>query len=288
MHIFADLQPYICTFADCEDELAQFPNRAAWAEHEFSQHRITQSWSCPKCPQAFISVSGWQSHIQEKHFLFFSGHNCNVAKDMAHRTEATRIEDEECPLCRIVVGKPRRAFVKHVGRHMEEIALMALPRNVEEDSEEENSKRHSSAASSVVSNSGNVPGAAEAGAGVYSSQAKNLRTSEDDKEHLPASQRPSLPSFLEERQQPISLLSLFSSPAPDTSPSPSPQPSDRSSGSNYSPHRSTTLGEICLVKALGPPSEDHPRVIPLSFHRLSISPPPSILFAISLSRSRSR
>ena len=136
MHIFADLQPYICTFADCEDELAQFPNRAAWAEHEFSQHRITQSWSCPECPQAFTSISGWQSHIQHRHCLVFSGPNLNVAKDMAYKTEATRVEDAECPLCRTVVGKPRRAFVKHVARHMEEIALMALPRNVEDDSEE--------------------------------------------------------------------------------------------------------------------------------------------------------
>lgn len=55
---------------------------------------------------------------------------------MARRTEATRIEDDECPLCRIVVGKSRRGFVKHVARHMEEIALMALPLNVEEDTEE--------------------------------------------------------------------------------------------------------------------------------------------------------
>lgn len=136
MHIFADLQPYICTFADCEDELAQFPDRAAWAEHEFSQHRITRSWSCPECPQAFNNGPRWQNHIQERHRLFFSDRNLNIAKDMAYKTEAARIEDDECPLCRIVLGKPRRAFVKHVGRHMEEIALMALPRNVEDDSEE--------------------------------------------------------------------------------------------------------------------------------------------------------
>ena len=135
MHIFADLQPYICTFANCKAELVQFPNRAAWAEHEFSQHRITRSWSCPECPQAFDNVSEWQSHIQKKHNLFFSDRNLNNAKDVAYKTEATRIEDDECPLCRIVIGKPRRAFVKHVGRHMEEIALMALPRNVEDDSE---------------------------------------------------------------------------------------------------------------------------------------------------------
>ena len=136
MHIFADLQPYICTFADCEDTLAQFPNRHAWAEHEFSQHRITSSWSCPECPQVLTSVSDWQSHIQDRHCLVFSVPNLNVAKHMAYKTEPTRIEDDECPLCRTVVGKPRRAFVKHVARHMEEIALMALPRNVEEDSEE--------------------------------------------------------------------------------------------------------------------------------------------------------
>ena len=136
MHFFADLKPYICTFADCEDELAQFPSRAAWAEHEFSQHRITRSWSCPECPQAFNIFPRWQSHIQERHCLFFSDRNLNTANDMAYKTEATRIEDYECPLCRIVLGKPRRAFVKHVGRHMEEIALTALPRHDEEDSEE--------------------------------------------------------------------------------------------------------------------------------------------------------
>lgn len=97
---------------------------------------MTRSWSCPECPQAFISVSRWQSHIQEKHRLLFSGHTFNIATDVAYRSEMTRIENDECPLCRTVVGKPRRGFVKHVGRHMEEIALMALPRNVDEDSGE--------------------------------------------------------------------------------------------------------------------------------------------------------
>ena len=136
MHIFSDLRPYICTFTECGDQLVQFPNRAAWAEHEFSNHRTTQSWTCPECAEDFLEVSTWEKHLQETHRLFFSGPKLQVAKDMALRTEARRIEDDECPLCRIVVGKPRRGFVKHVGRHMEEIALMALPRDVEEDTEE--------------------------------------------------------------------------------------------------------------------------------------------------------
>ena len=136
MHLFTDLQPYICTFTDCRDELAQFSSRAAWAAHEFSRHRTTRSWTCPECPQDFPDVSGWENHLQERHRLFFSGPNLRIAKSNALRIEARQIKNDECPLCRIVVGKPRRGFVKHVGRHMEEIALMALPRNVEEDTEE--------------------------------------------------------------------------------------------------------------------------------------------------------
>ena len=136
MHIFSDLQPYICTFTECGDEMAQFPSRAAWAEHEFSNHRTTQSWTCPECAKDFLEVYTWEKHLKEMHRLFFSRSNLQIAKDMALITKARRIEDDECPLCRIIVGKPRRGFVRHVGQHMEEIALMALPRDVEEDTEE--------------------------------------------------------------------------------------------------------------------------------------------------------
>ena len=145
MHVFSDLQPYICTFPNCEDELVQFSSRAAWADHEFSKHRNTRLWTCPDCPQEFHEVSGWEQHLQERHCLLFSGPNLQVAKNMALKTEAKCTENDECPLCRIVVGKPRRGFVKHVGRHMEEIALMALPRDVEDSTEEELSSSELSA-----------------------------------------------------------------------------------------------------------------------------------------------
>lgn len=150
MHVFSDLQPYICTFTDCEYELVQFSSRAAWAEHEFSKHRNTRLWTCPECPQEFCEVSDWEQHLQERHCLFFSGTNLQVAKNMALKTEAKCTENDECPLCRIVVGKPRRGFVKHVGRHMEEIALKALPPNVEDDTEEgSSSSEHTSLENAV-------------------------------------------------------------------------------------------------------------------------------------------
>ena len=136
MHVFADLRPYICTFSDCKDELAQFTTRAEWADHEFSEHRIDQAWNCPECSEKFACASVWEQHLQEMHQRVFTGPQLHVARATAYETHPRLAKAEECPLCRVVVGKPRRAFVKHIGRHMEEIALMALPRNTEEDSSE--------------------------------------------------------------------------------------------------------------------------------------------------------
>lgn len=136
----------------------------------------------------------------------------------------------------------------------------------------------SSAASLVVGGGGSGPGTV--GAGHYIPQAETRRTSGDDKEHLPTTQRMSLPSISEaltgDQQQPISISSLLSSttpqpkfsvmpksPAspvgrsyleafpkgpPDSFPQNAssyrpPQPSDRSSGPNYSPRTAASLGE---------------------------------------------
>ena len=135
LHVFADLQPYICTFANCEKELAQFPTRAAWADHEFTEHRIVRSWSCPECTKQCDSELGWIQHLEKCHQQTFLGPKYQVAQKMAYTTRAKPAEGEECPLCQVVLGKPRREFAKHVGQHMEEIALMALPRDNDEDSE---------------------------------------------------------------------------------------------------------------------------------------------------------
>lgn len=139
MHVFADLRPYICTFSDCKDELAQFTTRAAWADHEFTEHRNDQTWNCPECSANLADASSWEQHLHKIHRCVFTGPQLHVARNAALKTYPRPIETEECPLCRIVLGKQRRAFVKHIGRHMEEIALMALPRDTEEDSDDSSS-----------------------------------------------------------------------------------------------------------------------------------------------------
>lgn len=59
----------------------------------------------------------------------------NMAELMAYQTHSRPAEKEECPFCKLVLGKPRRAFIRHVSRHMEEIALLALPRDMDDDSD---------------------------------------------------------------------------------------------------------------------------------------------------------
>ena len=135
MHVFSDLMPYICTFDGCQHKLRCFPSRSTWADHEFQEHRFDRYWACPECPARSCSTLDWEHHLNDAHNRKFSGPNLLSAKNTACRISRKRAEEEQCLLCRVVLGKPRRAFVKHVCRHMEDIALMALPSNAEENSE---------------------------------------------------------------------------------------------------------------------------------------------------------
>ena len=81
-----------------------------------------------------MSTQDWEQHLQQDHQRWFFKPNLQVVLSTALVTERKAAEREECPLCQVVLGKPQRAFAKHVGQHMEQIALMALPRDTEDDS----------------------------------------------------------------------------------------------------------------------------------------------------------
>ena len=147
MHVFADLQPYICTFEPCEKKLIKFPTRKLWAEHEFSEHRVLRSWCCPECTDIFSAAHDLEAHLKLSHRKTFALTRISVVLSTAERREAVPINTQECPLCKKLPGKSQRNFVTHVGRHLEAIALAILPRDTEEDSEE----------ASVVSSDGSEP-----------------------------------------------------------------------------------------------------------------------------------
>lgn len=135
MHVFADIRPYICTFTSCTDQLTAFPTRQLWAEHEFRKHRMCAYWECPECEGEYPSPKTLEIHLDESHNCVFSGSKRSLLVSTAHRTRQNPIKDQKCPLCMDAPGTTRRAFVSHLTWHMEEIALLALPREAEADSE---------------------------------------------------------------------------------------------------------------------------------------------------------
>lgn len=56
---------------------------------------------------------------------------------MAEQRQKQEAEIQQCPLCLCTPGKSQRNFVAHVGKHMEAIALAALPRDDRSDSDSE-------------------------------------------------------------------------------------------------------------------------------------------------------
>ena len=107
--------------------------RAAWADQELSCHRFETWWRCHECDSDETSPQDLDRRFQGHH-LALTRPELRVAKN-AQSSNARPIETEEYLLCRDTPAQSCRTFIKHVGHHMEEMALFALPRDSEDDSE---------------------------------------------------------------------------------------------------------------------------------------------------------
>ncbi|KAL2071260.1 hypothetical protein VTL71DRAFT_12495 [Oculimacula yallundae] len=130
-HIFADLKPYLCTFPGCKDEYKTFATRKLWEEHEFGQHRVNRFWACSTCQHKSDSAEDWRSHLVQAHNFPLSEGQYSLEARLVEFHEPISIESLSCPLCLEVPGKSQRHFATHVGKHMEGIALAALPRDAD-------------------------------------------------------------------------------------------------------------------------------------------------------------
>ena len=129
-HVFADLQPYICTFQDCKGGIDSFATRKAWADHEFSVHRATKTWICNDCAAPFPGKASYREHAYSSHGNVLMRNQLEALVNSAE-TQVGPSEDNLCPFCSENPGTKSRAFAMHVGRHMEEVALAVLPRDSE-------------------------------------------------------------------------------------------------------------------------------------------------------------
>jgi len=130
--VFGDLRPYTCLFKDCLDSNADFDGRRRWRAH-IAQHHW-KSWTCVfGCDGAYASASDLRVHINTCHIRDVSVEQLEAVVVVGERpiSEDTATS---CPICSQSTAGLRQ-YARHVGRHLEQLALFALPRLDQDDSD---------------------------------------------------------------------------------------------------------------------------------------------------------
>ena len=104
-------------------------------------------WVCPECQGEHPSPNALEDHLNECHGRVFARSKLSMIVGTAHKTRQKPINDQKCPLCMTTPGTTRSAFISHLAKHMEGIALLTLPRETEtetdpdDDSEDDNNRK---------------------------------------------------------------------------------------------------------------------------------------------------
>lgn len=131
-HLLQDLQPYICTYPECEASEQLFRSRREWIEHE-AGHR--KAWRCPEHPSAvYKSRIGLEDHLRQQHLDSFPEYQLGTIVKIG---ETSTVEvREKCPVCFLPADAEGMGdFANHVANHLERFAAFALPNSSEEDAD---------------------------------------------------------------------------------------------------------------------------------------------------------
>jgi len=119
--VFEDLQPYVCTYPDCDLSDHFFKSRDEWYKHEMQRHRV--KWFCNiEGHSEYENQSDFSAHMKRCHDTAFDLRQRFLMKDMFQRP--SRAVEGQCNLCLRHSTKLR----SHVSRHLQQMALFALPR----------------------------------------------------------------------------------------------------------------------------------------------------------------
>lgn len=136
----------MCTFKDCSNPDETYESRRQWFSHELQRHR--RIWTCGgHCETIFHSSMQLIAHLKAFSPIAITEAQIPALIEMRAAPVAKNSEFS-CPLCDLkIIG--RTQLQKHLGRHLEELALFTLPNNLEEaeddtDSQASISRSHTS------------------------------------------------------------------------------------------------------------------------------------------------
>ena len=148
-HVLRDLQPWVCTAKDCSSRT--YDTSHEWFDHEILVHR--RQLSCEVCQQQVLSERQLLEHLRSVHTTNYGEMQIPAVMEKSFR-QVLSINPKDCPLCdewaevvreRTLMSSPNidpdlivvtpKQFRKHLGSHLEQISLFALPRGlyVEDD-----------------------------------------------------------------------------------------------------------------------------------------------------------
>jgi hypothetical protein len=131
-HLLQDLQPYICTYPECDNAEQLFRSRREWVAHEAS-HR--KAWRCPEHPTAiYKSSAGLEDHLRREHSESLPASQLPAIVRVG---ETTTVDVRpKCPICCVPSDTEGLGdFHNHVANHLERIATFALPIGTEDESD---------------------------------------------------------------------------------------------------------------------------------------------------------
>ncbi|KAH8881847.1 hypothetical protein GQ53DRAFT_886470 [Thozetella sp. PMI_491] len=122
-HLYSDLQPYLCTFGECDHENRPFENIEKWFQHELDFHRSRMVWFCGVCRSYTESRDEFQEHLQATHGGFSAASSIHFL-DSCKRYLKDAVSTQKCIFCGELL-EYAEALKNHLGRHLESLALVA-------------------------------------------------------------------------------------------------------------------------------------------------------------------
>lgn len=119
-HVLSDLQPYVCTYPDCQLNDHFFEKKDDWYQHESRVHRV--QWFCnTETHDPFIDIEDFLDHMHKIH-----SEPLDKAQLLSFRRGFQRpsgAHSGTCTLC----NKETSRLKSHIARHLEQLALFAIP-----------------------------------------------------------------------------------------------------------------------------------------------------------------
>lgn len=119
-HVLSDLEPYVCLCINCGASDNLYSDREEWFQHQ-EQHYWT--WRCGSINHTpYEHYEHFTKHLESEHGL------PQASLEHTNVEQLYRVPRDPSTLTCQICQQPSKDLRKHVARHLERIALFALPR----------------------------------------------------------------------------------------------------------------------------------------------------------------